>query len=366
MDCIAESGIVGIARTIPKSLPAGTDVGTMSLLGYNPSQFHTGRAPIEIAARNIEMKESDWAFRCNFVTIRDGKMESFSAGELDKTESQKFLHRLNEVWSPEENWGLFAGFGYRNLAVYRKGLLFDQSTLTTPPHNITGQPVNEYVPRGAGAEELKRLMQLSEEAFYNCEWNQQLVAEDKPPVTGIWLWGQGKKTKLSRFREKFKMTAAMISAVDLPKGLAKLAGMDVIEVVGATGTVDTNYLAKAEAAVCALSKYDLVVIHVEATDQASHEGNVRGKVKALEEIDRHIVGPLHQALKLTGEHRMMVVPDHATLIRTKTHNAEPVPFAVCGTGIERNSYNLFHELSESESPPILDGHCLISILLNRE
>jgi len=334
MDAVAAAGVVGRANHTPASLPPGSDVANLSLLGYNPLDQFTGRAPLEAAAQGIELGPDDWALRCNLVTVEDQVMKDFTAGHIGSEEAAELLKAAQEkLGSPELQF--YPGVSYRNLLVVRgQPAIFSPDTRATPPHDLTDKPVLDDYPRGPGSDLLCQLMSDSVGVFGDHPVNAARRREGKLPATNIWLWGLGKTPRLKPFVQLYGLTGAMITAVDLLRGLARLLGWKRIDVPGATGYTDTDYAAKGRYAVEALRDYDLVCVHVEATDEASHEGDTAAKIKALEEIDRHIVGPLHAALKSHGDHRILVTPDHPTPLRIKTHAHGYVPFAAAGTAIQ--------------------------------
>lgn len=357
MDAIAEAGVVGLSNNVPAHLPAGSDVANLSLLGYSPLQHFTGRAPIEAAAQNIPLGSEDWAVRCNLVTIENQIMRDFTAGHIGTDEARSLLKTAQERCG-DPRLEFVTGVSYRNLLIYRatKGdkanqpsQLFTADTRTTPPHDLTDKPVVDDFPRGPGSDFLTQLMDASKHWFEDHPVNQARRKNHKPIATNVWLWGQGKAPTLENFSRRHGVQGAMITAVDLLRGLARLIGWDCIEVPGATGYLDTDYAAKGKYAVEALSKYDLVCVHVEATDEASHEGKPREKIAALEAIDQEIVGPVWHALKKHGEYRILISPDHPTPIHLKTHSHGDVPFAICGTGIQPGSAAHYDEFTAARS-----------------
>jgi len=352
MDRIASTGIVGGADNTPPSLPSGSDVATMSLFGYDPLKFHTGRAPIEAAAQGIPLGPNDWAVRCNLVTVIDDVMRSFTAGQISNERARELIS-LMQSRCGGDRWEFHAGVSYRNLLIYRgdgANAPFDlKSTLSTPPHDITDQPIGEYLPSGPGSEILRDFMLKSREVLRDTSANRIDPQSDLLPATQVWLWGLGQAPALQNFQERFGVQGAMITAVDLLRGLARLLGWNVIEVPGATGYLDTDYAAKGRYACEALEKYDFVVVHVEATDEASHEGHAAEKVEAVEQIDRHIVGPVHEKLKSFGDYRILVSPDHPTFLRTKTHSYGIVPFAIAGTGVQSDRAETYDEIQAQQS-----------------
>ena len=353
MDAVAAEGVVGRARNVPDDLPPGSDVANLSLLGYNPREYYTGRAPLEAAAQGIELGPDDWAVRCNLVTIQEQIMRSFTAGHIGSEEAAALLQSLQEQVG-RGRFEFHPGVSYRNILVVRgdsEPVPFSMDTRTTPPHDLTDQSVLDDYPRGPGSDLLNQLMSDSVDVFARHEVNAKRQAEGKLPATNIWLWGLGQIPQLAPFADVYGQRGAMITAVDLLRGLAKLFGWRQIDVPGATGYTDTDYRAKGEYAVRALRdpEIDLVCVHVEATDEASHEGDVAAKVRALEEISRHIVGPVHEALRAQGEYRILVSPDHPTFIRTKTHEHGYVPFAVSGTGIVSDAARVYDDPTAAAS-----------------
>ncbi len=345
MDKISEQGRQGLVRTVPEDMEPGSDVAQMSILGYDPRQYYCGRAPIEAVARNIGLAPADWVFRCNFVTIADGKMEDHSAGHISTEEAGQLIKELNDHLGNKQ-MRFYAGVSYRHLLVF-KGVKFDVQTY--PPHDHIGKPIEKILPRGKGAKMLSDLMARSQQLFANHDINKVRKDLGENQVSSIWLWGQGQKARMPRFKNQFGISGAAITAVDLVRGLAKLIGFDLIEVPGATGFVDTNYKGKGSAAVKALNKYDLVFVHVEAPDEASHNGSAELKKKAIEQIDEYIVGPVFEALQNYESWRILVMPDHPTPIRTGAHSAEAVPFAMTGTGISGVLHATFSEANAARS-----------------
>lgn len=369
MDAIARGGTSGLSDNVPGNMPSGSDVGTMSLFGYDPRIDHTGRAPLEAAAQGIELGSDDWAIRCNLVTVADGLMRSFTAGQISNADARELLQLMQGACCGDEHWKFHPGVSYRNLLIYRtrEGRApFASDTYTIPPHDITDRPVVEHLPLGSGACDLRALMEKSEQLFAEAEVNQRRVGRGELPATQVWLWGQGRRPALQPFQERYGVRGAVITAVDLLRGIGRLIGWKVIEVEGATGYTDTDYAAKGRAAIAALDEVDMITVHVEATDEASHEGNAAEKVRALEEIDRHIVGPLYAALKQRGEHRILVSPDHPTFVRTKTHSHGFVPFAMSGAGLTPNGATSYDELQAAETGLTLPhGHDLMGRFLAR-
>ena len=344
MDRIAIEGRQGVVSTVPPGFLPGSDVAMMSLLGYDPAKYYTGRAPIEAVAQQIPLAANDWVFRCNLVTCADGKMADHSAGHISTKEALEMVAELKATLETE-TVKFYPGVSYRHLCVIN-GIDFSKVT-TQPPHDVIGQKVAKTLPKGKHADVLNELMAKSQQLFENHPINRVRRDLGENTVSTIWLWGQGQKAVLERFSKKYGKHGAAITAVDLVRGLAKLIGFDLIAVEGATGYVDTNYAGKGQAAIAALEKYDLVFVHIEASDEAGHSGNPQQKKKAIEQIDKFIVGPVYDALKQYEQYRILVMPDHPTPVEIRTHVAEPVPFAMAGAGVkgfqqkpycERNSF----------------------------
>ncbi|MFP4105720.1 MAG: cofactor-independent phosphoglycerate mutase [Phycisphaerae bacterium] len=339
MDWIAQNGRVGTVKNVPQGLPCGSDVAILSLLGYDPKEHYTGRAPLEAAAQGIDVGADEWVFRCNLVTIVDGLMEDHSAGHITTKEATAIIEEFNEKLAAP-GLKFYPGVSYRHLMTYEGEL----NITTTPPHDILGKNASGYLPGGQGAEKLRTLIQLSQEILENHDINVVRRDLGENPATSMWLWGEGKMPNLPRFEKLFGIKGAAITAVDLIRGISKLIDWNVIEVQGATGNLDTNYEGKGAAAVKALDDHDIVCVHVEAPDECGHAGDVSGKVKAITEIDKHVVGPVVDRLKKEGDDwRILVLPDHPTPIEFRTHTAGAVPFALAGKRIEAVVHGPFCE-----------------------
>jgi 2,3-bisphosphoglycerate-independent phosphoglycerate mutase len=339
MDRVSTGGRQGRLFTVPDGMAPGSDVAIMSVLGIDPLECYTGRAPLEAASMGVELAEDETAFRCNLVTVSDNTMVDYSAGHIRSPEAAVLIEAIQAALG-DDRVRFYPGVGYRHLLLVRGG---DVSADCTPPHDILGQEIAGYLPEGPGDELLRSLMARSADVLADHDVNAVRVDHGERPATMIWLWGGGKAPTVQSFEERFGLSGAIISAVDLVKGIGKYLGFERIEVEGATGYIDTNYEGKADAAVSAFSRHDIAVVHVEAPDECGHQGNVKDKVRAIEDVDRRVVGRILDAMSDLTDFRMLVTPDHPTPIELRTHVAEPVPFAMCGTGIEP-----VHELPYSE------------------
>ncbi len=358
MDRVASEGLVAQTDNVPPHLPAGSEVANMTLFGYDPNQFFTGRAPIEAAAQGIQLGPDDWAVRCNLVTIVDQIMVDFTGDHISTEEAKRLLTALSEAID-DPRVEFVPGVSYRNLMLYRgrpgERAPFTSDTRTRAPHDLTDLTVTNDYPRGPGSDLLTELMQRSVPLFAEHPVNQARRESNHRPATNVWLWGQGKSPVLPSFADRFGLKGAMITAVDLLRGLAALMGWDRIEVAGATGYLDTNYAGKGQAAVDALDTYDIVCVHVEATDEASHEGRHDEKIKALEAIDEHIVAPVRDKLKTFDDYRLLVLPDHPTPCSTKKHSHGMVPLAICGSGIGASQASYHERAAAASSTAFTNG-----------
>jgi 2,3-bisphosphoglycerate-independent phosphoglycerate mutase len=361
MDWVAEHGRLGRIVTIPEGFTPGTDVGTLSVLGYDPHRYYSGRAPIEAAAKGLAVRPDQMIFRCNFVTVLDGLMKDNTAGHIPQPEADALVVDLNAALGAE-GCEFHAGVTYRNLM-----LLSDAAGLElrcAPPHDILDQPVAAHRPTGKGAERARHVEERARALLAGHEVNRRRRAERRPPVTDIWLWGQGRPVPFESFAARFGPRGAVITGVDILRGFARLMGMAVIDVPGATGYLDTDYAGKGRAAVRALDDLDLIVVHVEAADESGHMGNSAEKVKALERIDEAVVAPLLDRLRAAGEWRMLLAVDHPTPCTTKGHSAVPPLFAYAGTGVDAVERAPFHEAAaERGGHWIREGHRLMEAFL---
>ena len=365
LDRMAQQGTLGLVRTVPPGMPPGSDVANLSIFGYDPALHFTGRAPLEAAAMGVQLNPQDVAFRCNLVTLgtRNGRafMDDFSAGHIPTEEAREVIKKIGETLGSEE-FQFYPGVSYRHLLVWRQGER-GLKVKTTPPHDISGKEIAEFLPRGAGQEEVLGLMEKAKGFLSDFPVNRRRQREGKKPANAIWLWGQGKAPALLPMTERFGLQGSVISAVDLMKGIGFYAGLEIIHVPGATGYLDTNYAGKAESALREVSRKDFVYVHLEAPDEASHNGNLQDKVRAIEDFDQKIVGPILRGLEPFRDFRILVLPDHPTPIVLKTHSAEPVPFVIFSSEDREKSPqegSFFDETSAQNTGCFLDrGHELM-------
>jgi 2,3-bisphosphoglycerate-independent phosphoglycerate mutase len=346
---LAARGEVGRAATIPPGFPPGSDVGNLSILGYDPARYHTGRAPIEAAAMGLRLEADQVAFRCNLVTLgRDGTMVDFAGGHPTSDAAAEVIDALDEELGGD-GVSFHAGVQYRHILVAPRAW---GEAECTPPHDLTGQPA--VWPTGPAAAELRKLMEAS----------RQVLGRFRLAANQVWLWGQGVQPTVPSFRETYGLEAGLVSAVDLVRGLGALTGIPVIPVEGATGWYDTNYEGKRDACLRTLADgADLFLIHVEATDEAGHAGDVAAKVQALENWDRRILGPLVEGLDALGPWRLLLLPDHPTSLATRTHTAEPVPYLLIDS-TAAGPGGVYSEKGVADRPPV-PGHSLMSRLVQR-
>jgi 2,3-bisphosphoglycerate-independent phosphoglycerate mutase len=369
MDEVVRRGMTGQFCPIPDGLPPGSDIGNLSMFGYDPRQSFRGRAPIEAANQGISLAEEEVAFRCNLVTLEEGRMRDFTADHISSEEGAEIIATLNEKLGANYPVIFHPGVSYRHLAVVpanpRASLEALVAMECTPPHNITDQEYAPHLPSGAGAEFVQELMRRSQEILPDHPVNRRRVQEGKLPATSIWLWGQGKAPEMESYASKFGLAGGVVSAVDLVKGMGVLAGLEVLNVPGATGWVDTNYEGKVEAGLGALERGDFAFIHLEAPDETAHQGRADLKIQAIEDLDARVVARCLEYQDVHPETRILVAPDHFTLISTKTHASGPVPFALCGPGVPQDAATAYDEATAAATGlTILEGFRLIQAMLH--
>lgn len=332
MDFLAQNGEVGLIQTVAEGLKPGSDVANLSVMGYDPRRYYTGRSPLEAVSMGVDLTPDDVALRCNLVTLSEEEpyetktMVDYCAGDISTEEAAILISDIQRHFG-NERFTYHPGISYRHCLVWHGGSL--ELGDMTPPHDISGKCIADYLSDHQNAEPLIAMMKESFQFLQKHPVNQKRLAEGKRPANSIWLWGQGKKPELDSFETKFGLKGAVVSAVDLIKGIGKCAGMEVPEVEGATGYIDTNFGGKVDAALEKLKDgCDFVYIHVEAPDECGHRNEPQNKVKAIELIDEKILSKLRRELEVYGDYKIMVLPDHATPIVTKTHASDPVPYLI--------------------------------------
>jgi len=330
LDWIASHGRQGRVVTVPAGFSPGSDVATLSLFGYDARREYDGRAPLEAVARGITTRPGQLIFRCNLVTIVDGVMADFTAGHITDLEAGQLIDDLNDSIG-SDSCHFHSGMSYRHLLVATPP--GELKAVCTPPNDIPDQPIEKHLPKGTGADWLKTIMLRAHDLLGAHDVNHVRADLGDNPATDIWLWGYGKPMTLQNFEKRFGVRGACIAGVDLIRGIAKSVGMAVIDVDGATGYLDTSYEAKGKAAVAALDEYDLVVVHVEAPDEAGHLGDAEAKVATIESVDEYIIGPVLEKLRMFDRWKLMVAVDHPTPVNKRMHTADPPPFCVVGTSV---------------------------------
>ena len=372
MDSLSMKGVMGRVRLAPDGFYPGSDVTQLSLLGYDPAKYYTGRSPLEAASIGVALAADDVAYRCNLVTLTRGGeyissnvsgdvvMEDYSGGHIGTDEARELILSLDKELGSDV-FRFYPGMSYRHLFVWKGG---ETDVKCTPPHDFTGKPLSDRLPSGNGVDVLTDIMEKALRILSSHPTNRKRRDRGEKPANGIWLWGQGKAPKLKTFHEKYGLNGAMIAAVDLMRGIGKYAGFDVVDVPGATGYLDTNYRGKAEYALRELETKDVVYVHVEAPDEAGHNGDVSGKVKAIEDIDEKVVGTILKGMKDKGPFRILILCDHWTPVSIRTHTPEPVPFILYDSGEVTKSNRCYDEANASDSGVFVeDGTKLIDMLI---
>ncbi|MDH4226373.1 MAG: cofactor-independent phosphoglycerate mutase [Deltaproteobacteria bacterium] len=355
MDFVAANGETGLYKSVPEGYPPGSDVASMSILGYDPRKYYSGRAPIEAASLGIKLEPTDVAYRCNFVSLdlSAGKfyMRDYSAGHISTEEGARLIEMLDDKFS---NRGVrfYAGKSYRHIMVWAGG---KDAPKTTPPHDISGQGIRDYLPSGDGSDKLRVLMEGAAPLLRQHPVNEERRLAGKNTADSIWLWGQGKAPSMPTMKSLYGVDGVMISAVDLLNGLGVCAGLEVIKVPGVTGYIDTNYEGKASYALKALETKDFVCVHVEAPDEAGHQGSLKDKITAIEDFDKRIVGPVLEGIKKFGEYRVMVLCDHPTPVEIKTHTREAVPYAAIGAKWKPSNVKGYSEAEAASTGIVRDS-----------
>lgn len=341
MDSLAAKAEVGIVKTVAEGLKPGSDVANLSVLGYEPAVYYSGRSPLEAASIGIDLKDTDVTLRCNLVTLSDEEdyekktILDYCADDISSEEAKILIEYIQEKLG-NDKFRFYPGVSYRHCLVWSNGN--PHPGVLTPPHDITGKVITDYIPKGEAVDELYDLMKKSYDLLKDHPVNKARIARGKRPANSIWLWGEGTKPLLDNFSEKFGKNGSMISAVDLLKGIAICAGMNSVDVEGATGYLDTNFDGKCKAAIEEFKKgADLVYIHVEAPDECGHRGEIENKVKAIEMIDEHILAPVVEFLRGYDDFAVLVCPDHPTPLSIRTHTSTPVPYLIYDSKNEINS-----------------------------
>ncbi len=340
LDAMAKEGTLGLVRTVPPGMEPSSACACMSVLGYDPVVYYRGRAAIEARSMGIDIGEGEVVFRCNLVAVRDGRMWDYSAGHISTDEAREVIETLNESLG-NEGIEFYPGVSYRHI-LKLKGHEDTLEAICTPPHDIPGQAVSEFLPKGTGSGLLRDLMAQSETMLRSHQVNVARLSRGDVPVTTIWLfWGSREAPEMPALKQVYGISAAMTSGVDLLRGLAKMAGMEVLSIKGVTDGLDNDYAAQATGALEALGRYDMVVIHIEAPDEAAHAGSIDNKIEAIQRVDAEVVSRLRS---WRGDNlRVLVMPDHPTPIMTQTHSADPVPFLLWGSGFKSNGAERFTE-----------------------
>jgi 2,3-bisphosphoglycerate-independent phosphoglycerate mutase len=365
MDALARQGELGCARTIPPGKEPGSDIANLAIMGYDPERYHTGRAPLEAAALGVNLAPGEVAFRCNLVTLRHEDsgliMEDYAAGHITSEEAREIIQVLDSALG-QDGRRFYPGVSYRHLLVWTEG---DAAWRTYPPHDWTGKEVGHLMDAGVAAP-LWDLVRASWPILKDYDLNRRRLAAGKRPATSIWLWGQGRSPQMPTLNERFGLTGAVISAVDLIRGIGKYAGLKPILVPGATGFLDTNYAGKVAAALDALKEMDLVFVHVEAPDEAGHSGELNLKLQAIEDFDAKVVGPMRAGLDQLGDYRLLVLCDHFTPLSLRTHTDEPVPFILYDSRTPGDRPRPYTEAAAKDAGLLLDqGADLLPRLLER-
>ncbi len=366
MDFIARCGMLGQVKTVPDKMAPASDVANMSILGYDPEKYYTGRGPLEAANSGIELGQKDIAFRCNFVTVDNDTLVDYSAGHITTKEAGILIDCLNQKLG-KQNLRFYCGISYRNLMIIKDAPEALLDIYCFPPHDIIGKKVSRHLPKGKNTEFVVNLMKESSKILASHEINQVRIDLGENPADMIWLWGQGSKPNLPTYKERYNLSGSVISAVDLIKGLGKIIGLEVINIPGATGYYNTDYEGKARAAIRILEEKDFVFLHVEAPDEAGHNGDLREKITAIERFDHFVVGKILNAFKRKKNFRILVLPDHPTPLSVRTHTAEAVPFGIFGRDIFGGGFLCYSEKEAKKSKLFFDkGYKLINYFLRLE
>ncbi len=363
LDTMAQEGILGLVRTVPSGMEPSSACACMSVLGYDPKVYYRGRAAIEARSMGIPIDDGEVVFRCNLVAIRDGRMWDYSSGHISTDEAQALIVALNEGLGNDQVH-FYPGVSYRHICKL-KGREDALLATCTPPHDIPDKPISEFLPGGPGSDLLRDVMERSEAVLRDHPVNVKRRSRGDIPATMIWLfWGSGKVPDMPLFKQIYGLDAAMTSGVDLLRGLARMVGMDTLDIPGVTDGLDTDYIAQAAGALEALNEDDLVVIHIEAPDEMAHAGSIDDKIEAIQRVDRGVVGQLRSWQK--DELRLLIMPDHPTPIKTQTHSDAPVPFMLWGPGFTTNGAKRFTEAEAKSTGFYIDeGYKIMGKIIER-
>ena len=369
-DKLAKKGRVGLVKTVADDLKPGSDVANLSVLGYDPHIYYSGRSPLEAGSIGIDMKDTDVSFRCNLVTLsdepnyEDKTILDYCSDDISTEEAAELIKFLGEHFNNDE-FRLYSGVSYRHCLIWNNGTL-DVGTLT-PPHDITGKPIKGHLPEHPNAKKLYDMMVKSYDLLKDHPVNKARIAKGLRPANSMWFWGEGVRKPLAAFKEKYGLKGSMISAVDLLKGIGKFTGMNVVQVPGATGYMDTNFEGKAQAAIDEFKNgSDFVYIHVEAPDECGHRAEIENKKKSLEIIDEKILKPVLAALEDYDDYKVMILPDHPTPLSLRTHTNDPVPFLIYQKSVDKTEYSVEHfcEASAKETGLFIpDGYTIMSYFI---
>lgn len=368
MDKLAKTSRIGLVKTVADNMKPGSDVANLAVLGYDPQVYYSGRSPLEAGSIGIDMKPTDVSFRCNLVTLSDEEnyadktILDYCADDISTEEAKVLIEYLAEHFNSDE-FQLYSGVSYRHCLIWNNGTL-DVGTLT-PPHDITGKPIKDYIPTHENAKKLYEMMVKSYDLLKDHPVNKARIAKGKRPANSMWFWGEGVRKALMPFEEKYGLKGSIISAVDLLKGIGKFSGMNVVNVDGATGYIDTNFDGKAKAAIEEFEKgQDFVYIHVEAPDECGHRHEIENKKKSLEIIDEKILGPVLEALDKYDDYKVLIMPDHATPLALKTHTNDPIPFLMYEKNKDFKGFDEYTEETAKLSGEFVEnGHELLKMFI---
>ncbi len=372
IDFLAQYSHIGKAATVPEGFPPGSDVANLSVMGYDPRKYYTGRSPLEAVSMGVELDTDDIALRCNLVTLSseanpsEKTMLDYSAGEISSREAADLISALQEQLGTQD-FTFHAGISYRHLMVWSEAI--NKEIVLTPPHDISGRKIAEYLPRGKDGGLLLDLMFKSQKILKEHPVNQRRIEFGQNPADSVWFWGEGRKPFLNNFADKYKLQGSVVAAVDLVKGLGICAGLRPVSVAGATGSIETNFAGKAQAALDELKNgQDFVYLHIESPDEAGHQGSLKSKIWSIEQIDGEVLGLVLKAMDQFDDFRLMLLPDHPTPLSTRTHSNDPVPFMIFDKNHPvTDSIGVYDEISSEEGLFIKKGHELMDLfILNKK